>query len=832
MIRPVDSKISLFLLLLALVLPWAGALAASESGATPGDWIERYRVLAEEAGSACPPAVIPALPAATPVEAFSLADLAGTATQQPRVILVRDPIAERVVFLAQGSDGCVHAGASGRLLPFDARSRPSPFPNLILPDALGPVPPVVIISDAKSIRPWIEVVDELALQRITARFWLTLGAYTGMLLVLLLVGVGFISWQRSRLAVAYVVYIAILQLYQLQAFGLGPAWLPFWPGPEHGRLMQALAVALVVPAITGMVVVFLDARGLMRWLIIAGSGLSSLGFLASTWSDLGYRVGAAVVTVVALLTLVLLLMRLRSRDVSIRWFALGLAATITGGIAQALAILSDGDGLPGAASMAFLPGTVVESLCWAIALAVRFRSERLAMQNQLVYDATHDPLTGTFGRAYLRDRIADVLASARLDPLTRVGLLFIDLDGFKRINDTLGHAAGDRVLCAVAQAIEQLNLDSNCIGRFGGDEFLVLIRPGAHWSVTEGAAAAVVARFADPIPVDGSDVEVRASVGVVAITGGYDNVDAVVHDADVALYVAKHRGGAIAVPFEPHMTRDAQARARLRSELALAVDNGQLLLHFQPILDLEEMRTVGLEALVRWRHPERGIIDAADFLPFAEEGRLMRRLGGVVIDLAFRQIEAWRAAGLWREGAYLSINVSGQQVMDDNLIEQLDQALDSHAVEPGNIRIELSESLLCAQPDLARRFLPRLLGRRVLLCVDNFGTGLTPLTLLTEIEPDLIKIDASVTGGIAHRGRSQSLAAAALLLGGQLGALVVAEGIETPEQLEHLRAMGLKYGQGRLLAPPMSAEQIVPWLELWPGRVHDATEAGSGERLH
>ncbi len=816
--RPSVCPIQLPTSLSALLMLCTFTVAAAP-GVSPEPWLKRYRALIEQAPVDCPPTAIPAIPAGIPSRAFPFEqpgvalDPAGASEAQ--VIYSRDSVAERLIVLSADARGCVHTGLSGRAVAFDERSINSPLPNTLIPAALGLAPPVAIVADSKSIRPWVGILPESAFRNDSARAWIGLGAYTGVLSVLLMVGIGFALWQRSRMAVAYVLYICALQFYQLQAFGLGFAWLPFWPGPEHARLMQALAVALIVPGIAGVVVTFMRPRGVLRHVIIGGVALSTLGFAASAWNLDGYRIGAAVFALITVLVLALLVGRLRSAEPAMRWFAAGLSASMLGGGTQAVTVLNLGASLPGAASYAFLLGNLIESACWMIALALRFRADRLGMQHQLEYEANHDPLTGTFSRTALRQQIGDALASVKARTGQCFGLLHLNMDGFKQINDSLGHAASDQVLVAVARALEALNLPSDNIGRFGGDEFLILIRPGTHGSVTEGAAATVAARFKEPLLVDGRSVPIGASVGAVIVTNDYDDIDPIVEDANTALSVAKCAGGGRSVLFEPIMRRDAQRRARMRTELDAALNESQLVLHYQPVFDLDSMRPVGFEALLRWHHPDHGLLCAADFLPIAERCGLLSGLSAQVIDQAFRQVSAWQRAGLWRHGEYLSINISPQQLADERLLEQLDDAFKRYLVDPASIRIDLPDRALSQVPDLVRRILPRLVGRNLLVAIDDFGSGLSSLTLHSEFALDMIKLDARVVDGVAHLERSQNMARIAMRLADELGSLVSAEGIETVEQLSFLQSLGYRYGQGRLLAAPMPADEVAIWLDQW-----------------
>lgn len=805
------------LFLLTLVLLTLGVWFSLPAAASTGEqWLTRYHALVERAPADCAPVEIPRIPATMPSRAFPFPLLANSDAATAQVIYSRDTVAERLIVLAEDARGCVHAAQSGRAVAFDARSVHSVLPNTLLPTALGITPPVAIVADYKSIRPWVDAMPEPAFRNANHLAWAGLGAYTGMLTLLLLAGVALALWQRGAMTRAYAIYICVLQLFQLQTFGLGFAWLPFWPGPEHARLMQALAMAIILPGIATMVLAFLKPPAAVRRLIVGGVALGAFGFLTSATSTEGYRVGAALVMLLTALVMALLLYRLRNEDKpAMRWFAAGLLASMLGGCVQALTILPIGAALPGAASSAFLLGTLIESVCWMIALAMQLRIDRLAMERRLKREASHDSLTGTFSRGYLYQCIGEALNQVKLQPARRFGVLFLDLDNFKQINDSLGHSFGDQVLIAAAGALKELNLPSDAIGRLDGDAFLILIRPQEHRSVMEGAATSIVARFSEPLAVDGRAIDLSASVGIVTVTDEYDDVDTIIQNADTALYSAKRAGGGRHVLFKPQMRLEAQQRACMRAEMVTALGASQLLLYYQPVFEFATGRPVGFEALLRWQHPERGVLCAAEFLPNVDRSGLLRQLSAQVIDQAFHQVSDWQKAGLWRRGEYLSINVSTQQLADEHLFDQLDRAFERYTVDPGSIRIDLPETALSQHPELVRKALPRLFGRDLLVAVDDFGTGLSSLTMLADFSFDLIKLDASVVEGIAHRERSQRLAHTVMRLAEELNCLVSAEGIETAAQQSLLESMGYRYGQGRFLGAPMPAREVARWIDQW-----------------
>ena len=807
-------------------------ITGSGASKSPAQWLETYRQRALLAPAECSPVAIPQLRHGTPATALSLRAQAEEVGPVGRVVYAEDTVLDRLIVLSQDDRGCVHVGESGRLLAFSARGIPSPLPNSEIPAELGTTPPVAILEDAKTLRPWIGLAQTKTFQDRSGVLWVLLGVYAGLLSMLLLVGLGLALWQRDRLAWAYVFYVATFQVYQLQSFGLGPAWLPFWPGPEQANLMQALSIALLVTGIGAIVTAFVQPTGWWRRSLLLALTLTAVGPLIALWLPVAYRVGGLVSIVLIVLILILLIQRLRDGEPATRWFALGIAAMLIGAGIRSIAVNAPGAGMGVLVGFAFPVGNLLESTCWLIALAMRYSSERGAMLKQLRYDAIHDPLTGTYNRAYLRRDIQTALNLVRASPRRRFGLLFLDLDGFKRINDSLGHAMGDCVLAEVARTLIGLDLNGRAIGRFGGDEFLILMGRDAHWSVTIGSASALVERFKEPLRVDGQLVPVRASIGVVAITPAHVDVDQVIRDADTALYVAKRDGGGRYKVFEPDMRVADAKRAQLRLGLRDALERDQIEVHYQPIFDLGSLRPVGFEALMRWRHPKHGLLLPEVFLPLADEIGVLADLGGRVIDRVLAQINDWQQAGLWKAGEYVSINVASAQLVDALLVTQLTRALERWPVDPTSVRLEIDEAILSAHRELALQVLPQLAGRNLLVSVDNFGTGQSGLTLLCEIEPAVIKIDVSVIEGVANLVKAQNLARGIVALGNELGCMVVAEGIETDQQLNTLASMGCEYGQGFKLSAPMPANEVAAWVALWQDDASRIARTAEPRRIH
>lgn len=762
--------------------------------------------------------VLPGIPSGVPASAFPLPALAGTRSAAPRIIYEQETITERLILLAQDADGCVHVSESGRLLPFAERALPSPFPNAQLPAALGPTAPVAIIADAKAIRPWVQVLSAADFADLSDRLWVGLGIYTGVLLALLLVALALARWQRTPLAYAYVAYVATSLLFQLQYFGLGSAWLPFWPGPAYAELVNGLSIALAVASVGAMIIIFLEPRGWLRWALIGGWGLLALNDLRSIWMPEAYQVGAIGQVALNLFVLGLLAVRLRRREPGLRWFGLGMVALMVGAGLQSAGVAAGGSGLPSPTAFAFPIGHLLESVCWLIAIATRFRAERVAMERQLRKEATHDPLTGTFNRTYLRRSIHARLATVRATPSPDSWLLFIDVDGFKRINDRFGHSAGDQALRAVTDAIAELDLGRRVLGRFGGDELIVLLEPGADWSDAAGAATAVVERFNRPLLVAGRAISVSVSVGLVPIGPGQRDVDHVIRDADIALYAAKAAGGGRWFRFYPSMREQVRLRASRRELLGRAIDSDQIEVHFQPVIDLSARRPMGIEALVRWRHPRDGLLLPETFLRLADEMELTNAIGALVLERALAQVHALQELGCWRQGDCVDINLAATQLADGAVIDQLDAALARWAVDPSAVCMEIDEQLLSDHGELLQSVLPALRGRDVRIGIEGIGRGQSSLTGLIEAAPSQIKLAPTLIEQCCHLPSAENLVRGVRCLADELGAVVVAVGVEDLAQLERLRVLGCQRAQGLVLAPSMLGPELADWLLKHNGR--------------
>ncbi|MGB1109640.1 MAG: 7TM diverse intracellular signaling domain-containing protein, partial [Gammaproteobacteria bacterium] len=365
-------RFAFLITLIALLPQW---VAAADSLRSPAQWLNHYGQAADASSpQGCNSTRIPNLSPGKPSEAFELA--APASHGEALVVFSEDTISERVIVLATDRNGCVHAGEAGRALPFESRSIDSVLPNVRLPGDLNDSPIVVIIEDRKSVRPWLSITTESEFRATNTKLWTTLGAYSGVVLVLLLVGTGIAWWHRSALAVAYVIYAATLQNWQLQQFGLGWASLPFWPDQNGFLVMQVSSVAAVIAGIATVVVAFIQPKGWARVVLIGAVALTCLVYMTAIWTPTSYRLASALLLLITFFTLFLLYDRLRGREASVRWFAAGFAATMIGGSIQAGAVITGGAGFNSLAVAAFPIGTLFEAAFWMIAVTSALRGER------------------------------------------------------------------------------------------------------------------------------------------------------------------------------------------------------------------------------------------------------------------------------------------------------------------------------------------------------------------------------------------------------------------------------------------------------------------------
>ena len=447
-------------------------------------------------------------------------------------------------------------------------------------------------------------------------------------------------------------------------------------------------------------------------------------------------------------------------------------------------------------------------------------TERVRLERELAHQALTDALTGLPNRALFHDRLTHAIARAGRDP-GRVGALLVDLDGFRLVNDGLGHGVGDAVLVAVADRLRQAVREGDTVARLGGDEFAVLLEDVRTREEADVAAERVLAVIGTPVRVEGAgEVFVAASVGV-AVAAPDDDAGALLRNADVAMYAAKARGRNQYAHFERAVQERALARLQLEADLRAAVlalatadvaacdDAGpmDLRLLYQPIVALGTARCVGAEALLRWHHPERGLVPPLDFIPLAEEMGLIVPLGRWVLAEACRAATAWPAAP-GGEAPGVSVNLSGRQLEEASLVDDVRDVLAATRLAPARLTLEITEGVVVRDTAQALARLRALKALGVRIAIDDFGTGCSSLGYLRQFPVDVLKIDKRFVDGVAHGGEAAALARTIVALADSLQLRTVAEGVEAPAQQAALEALGCTLGQGFLFARPMPAAEV------------------------
>ena len=437
-----------------------------------------------------------------------------------------------------------------------------------------------------------------------------------------------------------------------------------------------------------------------------------------------------------------------------------------------------------------------------VALMLEDVSEQKKLEDRLRHQALHDDLTGLPNRASFVESLDRALDGAGRG---EVAVLFLDLDNFKVINDSLGHRAGDRLLVCVAERLEGCLRPRDTVARFGGDEFTVLLEHVARRSCATRVAERLVRELRAPFVVDGREVFATTSIGIV-FGGVGEGADGLLRDADIAMYSSKAGGKDRYEVFEEAMKDHSSKRLNLDGELRRAVERGEFVVHYQPEVGLETGEVVGVEALVRWRRPESGLVPPADFIPLAEETGLIVPIGRWVIREACRQAKEWEAQGPDGHCPAVGVNLSPRQFLHPDLVEDLARILDETGLPPSCLELEITEGALSADAHFATLVLARLRELGVRIAIDDFGTGYSSLSRLKHLRVDTLKIDRSFVSGLGEDPGDGVLVSGMIGMALGLGLGVVAEGVETPKQVELLRRMGCRSAQGYHFAPPLDGE--------------------------
>ncbi len=446
-------------------------------------------------------------------------------------------------------------------------------------------------------------------------------------------------------------------------------------------------------------------------------------------------------------------------------------------------------------------------------VSVRDLRERRRLEAELSRSAFYDGLTGLPNRALLLDRIAHALSWARSDDDDPVGFILLDLDRFKVINESLGHAAGDRLLEAVGRRLESCIRPGDTVARFGGDEFAILLDAVRDVDDARRVAERIEGILQSPFDLDGHETFIEASMGITIGRSRVTDPGGLLRDAEVALYRAKADTTIRHAVFEPGMSHVSLERLELENDLRRAVERDELRLHYQPLVDLATNRIVGLEALVRWQHPTRGLIQPLSFIPLAEETGLILPIGTWVLETACRDARTWSLATRAERPILMSVNLSARQFSQPDLVEQVAAALAATGLAPRNLELEITESVLMDQSEAGIDALRRLRTLGVKLVLDDFGTGYSSLSYLKHLPLDTIKIDRSFVAGLDRDDANLPIVRAVISLAHGLGIDVVAEGIETAGQLRWLRELACDRGQGFYYAKPLPADELTLLLD-------------------
>jgi diguanylate cyclase (GGDEF) domain len=439
-------------------------------------------------------------------------------------------------------------------------------------------------------------------------------------------------------------------------------------------------------------------------------------------------------------------------------------------------------------------------------------TERKLMELRLQHGVLHDALTGLPNRLLLSDRLSQAIKRSQRHPDYHFAVIFLDLDRFKFINDSFGHPVGDRYLVTVATRLYRCLRAIDTCARMGGDEFVILLDDIASVDQVISVAERILQQLDRPLEVSGHLLHSSASMGIVFGSAEYNDPAEVLRDADIAMYRAKAAGKSRYVVFQPAMREAAQARLALEHDLRRAVTLREFVVYYQPIVNIHSGKLIGFEALVRWQHPVHGLLSPAAFLNIAEEIGLGTAIGWQVVELVCQQLAEWRQT-LSANDLSIHVNLSARQFMVPDLYARLVQVLEQYNIPPQSIKLELTENTLMEYSQEAAAVLAQLRNYGIQIVLDDFGVGYSSLSYLIQLPIDQIKIDRNFIIQIDQNHHSQAIVNAIVNLARGLHLEVVAEGLETVEQVERMRMVGCDYGQGYLLGQPLPTEEASQFLQ-------------------
>jgi len=480
--------------------------------------------------------------------------------------------------------------------------------------------------------------------------------------------------------------------------------------------------------------------------------------------------------------------------------------------AGALELDQDYAPIAASAQKAFLPiAGVLEGVLVLLYISLFPALRRVTRQldrhvEEVEYQALHDALTALPNRILFNDRVEQALKAAKRDG-TGVAVMLTDLDRFKEVNDTLGHAAGDHLLREYAARIEHVLREGDTVARLGGDEF-ALLAPGPRDPATAlFVADRIRQEMEKPFEAGTLSLQVEASIGIALYPDHGADVETLLRHADVAMYVSKRTH--MPTIYAPKQDQHSEARLAIVGELRRALDNDELVIHYQPEVEISTGKTARVEALIRWNHPERGLLEPDDFIPIAQQTGLIRPLTRLVVETALEQCRKWRDEGL---ELGVAINLSGRDLLDLGLVDEIDEALARWKLEPSCLELEIPEATIFGDPTRVRRVLSRLSERGVSIAIDDFGTGHSSLSSVKRLPINVIKVDRSFVSDLAQNEDDAAIVRSTIDLAHNLGLVVVAEGVESPEVVLRLAEFGCDLVQGFHMSVPTPPDELSAWL--------------------
>lgn len=441
--------------------------------------------------------------------------------------------------------------------------------------------------------------------------------------------------------------------------------------------------------------------------------------------------------------------------------------------------------------------------------------ERQRIQQQLVYDALHDSLTGLPNRTLLSERIEFTIVHAQQNPGYLYGLLFIDLDRFKTVNDSLGHSIGDLLLISVSQVLQDCIRKNDVVARLGGDEFVILLDGIKQLSDATAIGERILHKLRSPLRLGDQSIFTSASIGIVFGSNEYSNASDLLRDADIAMYQAKESGKARYAIFNRSMYDEALRIVELENSLRLALERKEFVMHYQPIVSLDNSKLAGFEALIRWYHPQRGLISPTEFIPIAEDTGLILDIGEWLLREACLQLQTWREqfSSPLVKSLKMSINLASLQLQESNFTAKLDRILEETGLDGNSLRLEITEGVLIEPEGNVQDTLKQIKDKNIKLSIDDFGTGYSSLSYLRRFPIDNLKIDRSFIQQMNHDFENFEIVRLIITLAKTLGMDTISEGVETSKQREQLKSLGCQFAQGYLFSKPLAPSAVESMLK-------------------